>query len=161
MDVEIKDIPESMINMVDIVGIRKFLEITKIYGGASVYIPLYKSIIRPARDRDIIKKYNGFNEKELAKMYNISVYNVKRIIQGKSWINYFWCKHKICCKHKKVCIFLKENTHFLIWGNFTTYSYLEYFWITHLYYLSDLVACLQFSPINKVKLQWESPGLQQ
>ena len=58
MDVEIKDIPESMINMVDIVGIRKFLEITKIYGGASVYIPLYKSIIRPARDRDIIKKYS-------------------------------------------------------------------------------------------------------
>ena len=74
MDVEIKDIPESMVNMVDIVGIRKFLEITKIYGGSSVYIPLYKSIIRPARDRDIIKKYNGFNEKELAKMYNISVY---------------------------------------------------------------------------------------
>ena len=84
MDVEIKDIPENMINMVDIVGIRKFLEITKIYGGSSVYIPLYKSIIRPARDREIIKKYNGFNEKQLAKMYKISVYNVKRIIQSKS-----------------------------------------------------------------------------
>ena len=84
MEVEIKDIPENMINMVNIVGIRKFLEITKIYGGASVYIPLYKSIIRPARDRDIIKKYNRFNAKELAKMYNLSVYNVKRIIQSKS-----------------------------------------------------------------------------
>ena len=84
MDVEIKDIPESMVNMVDIGGILKILEITKIYGGTSVYIPLYKSIIRPARDRDIIKKYNGFNEKELAKMYNISVYNIKRIIQNKS-----------------------------------------------------------------------------
>ena len=84
MEVEIRDIPESMINMVDIVGIRKFLEITKIYGGSSVYIPLYKSIIRPARDLYIIKKYNGFNEKELAKMYNISVYNIKRIIQSKS-----------------------------------------------------------------------------
>ena len=84
MEVEIKDIPENMINMVDIVGIRKFLEITKIYGGASVYIPLYKSIIRPARNQDIIRKYNGFNAKELAKMYNISVYNVKRIIENKS-----------------------------------------------------------------------------
>ena len=87
MEVEIKDIPESMINMVDIVGIRKFMEITKIYGGTSVYIPLYKSIIRPARNRDIIKKYNGFNEKELAKMYNITVHNIKKIIQDKSWIN--------------------------------------------------------------------------
>lgn len=113
MDVEIKDIPESMINMVDIVGIRKFLEITKIYGGSSVYIPLYKSIIRPARDRDIIKKYNGFNEKQLAKMYKISVYNVKRIIQNKSWIDRFCCKYKIWCKNKQVCIFVKENTHFL------------------------------------------------
>ena len=84
MEVEIKDIPESMINMVNIVGITKFMEITKIYGGTSVYIPLYKSIIRPARNRDIIKKYNGFNAKELAKMYNISVYNVKKIIQDKS-----------------------------------------------------------------------------
>lgn len=109
MDVEIKDIPESMINMVNIVGIRKFLEITKIYGGSSVYIPLYKSIIRPARDRDIIKKYNGFNEKELAKMYNISVYNIKRIIKNKSWINCSWRKHK------KVCIFFHEDTHFLIY----------------------------------------------
>ena len=107
MDVEIKDIPESMVNMVDIVGIRKFLEITKIYGGSSVYIPLYKSIIRPARDREIIKKYNGFNEKQLAKMYKISVYNVKRIIQNKSWMN----------KHKQVCIFLKENTHLLYYLN--------------------------------------------
>ena len=113
MDVEIRDIPESMINMVDIVGIRKFLEITKIYGGSSVYIPLYKSIIRPARDRDIIKKYNGFNEKELAKMYNISVYNIKRIIENKSWINPSWRKHKIWYKYKQVCIFVKENTHFL------------------------------------------------
>lgn len=84
MNVEIKDIPESMINMVDIVGIRKFLEITKIYGGTSVYIPLYKSIIRPARNRDIIKKYNGFNAKELAQMYNITVHNIKKIIQNKS-----------------------------------------------------------------------------
>ena len=152
MEVEIKDIPESMINMVDIVGIRKFLEITKIYGGSSVYIPFYKSIIRPARNRDIIKKYNGFNEKELAKMYNISVYNVKRIIQDKSWIDSSWRKHK------KVCIFLKENTHFLLWGN-AIYSYLGYFWITHLYYLSDLAVFLQFSLTNKVKLLWESPGL--
>ena len=117
MDVEIKDIPESMINMVDIVGIRKFLEITKIYGGSSVYIPLYKSIIRPARDRDIIKKYNGFNEKELAKMYNISVYNIKRIIENKSWINRSRSKYKIWYKYKQVCIFVKENTHFLYYLN--------------------------------------------
>ena len=113
MDVEIKDIPESMINMVDIVGIRKFLEITKIYGGSSVYILLSKSVIRPARDRDIIKKYNGFNEKELAKMYNISVYNIKRIIENKSWINPSRSKYKIWYKYKQVCIFVKENTHFL------------------------------------------------
>ena len=113
MDVEIKDIPENMINMVNIVGIRKFLEITKIYGGSSVYIPLYKSIIRPARDRDIIKKDNGFNAKELAKMYNLSVYNVKRIIQSKSWINRSRSKYKIWYKYKQVCIFVKENTHFL------------------------------------------------
>ena len=113
MDVEIKDIPESMVNMVDIVGISKFMEITKIYGGTSVYIPLYKSIIRPARDREIIKKYNGFNEKQLAKMYKISVYNVKRIIQNKSWINRSRSKYKIWYKYKQVCIFVKENTHFL------------------------------------------------
>ena len=50
MDVEIKDIPESMINMVDIVGIRKFLEITKIYGGSSVYIPVsYTHLTLPTK----------------------------------------------------------------------------------------------------------------
>ena len=80
MKIEVNDIPENLHNMLDIVGEDAFVEIAKLYGGGVVYVPTYKSIIRTSRNREIIKKFDGFNISQLAREYGISSNHVKRIL---------------------------------------------------------------------------------
>ena len=61
MEVIREDIPYDLHTMVDIVGMNNFLEICKMYGGSSVYIPVYKRVTLGKRNREIIKEYNGKN----------------------------------------------------------------------------------------------------
>lgn len=44
MDIKIEDIPYSLHTLVDIVGYDNFLEICKMYGGTSVFIPVYHRV---------------------------------------------------------------------------------------------------------------------
>ncbi len=82
MLIKLDDIPVSFQAMVEVIGIEKFLEISKLYGGMNMYIPIYSSLIRKARNREIIDKYNGVNVNELAIKYGISVVSVRRIIKN-------------------------------------------------------------------------------
>ena len=68
-----------MINMLEIVGMENFLKIIKEYGGDALYIPYYKSLKKKARNREIRKAYNGFNARELSKIYGLSVSQIIRI----------------------------------------------------------------------------------
>lgn len=80
MKVKLEDIPFQFHAMVEIVGIDKFVEITKLYGGTNTYIPTYKGLFRYARDREIVRQFNGVNYNELAVKYNMCVSNLKRIL---------------------------------------------------------------------------------
>lgn len=82
MLIKLDDIPVSFHAMVEVIGIEKFLEISKLYGGINIYIPIYSSLIREARNRAIIEKYNGVNVNELAIKYGISVVSIRRIIKN-------------------------------------------------------------------------------
>ena len=41
MEIKREDIPDNMINMLEIVGMENFLKIIKEYGGDALYIPYY------------------------------------------------------------------------------------------------------------------------
>ena len=79
MEIKKEDIPHNMINMLNIVGMEKLIKISKVYGGANLYIPLLKELQKQARNREIIKAYNGFNAKELSEIYDLSVSHIHRI----------------------------------------------------------------------------------
>lgn len=81
MNIKSGDISENLEMLLEIVGKEKFLEIARMYGGSNVYIPTYSSAIKSARNREIIKKYNGFNVNNLAREYNMSVTHIKRILK--------------------------------------------------------------------------------
>ncbi|WP_027701361.1 Mor transcription activator family protein [Metaclostridioides mangenotii] len=83
MLVRLEDIAENFHAMIEIIGIESFLELSKLYGGMNMYIPIYSCIIREARNREIIEKYNGVNTNELAHKYSISSNSVKRIVRNK------------------------------------------------------------------------------
>ncbi|MGL6105784.1 Mor transcription activator family protein [Romboutsia sp.] len=67
--------------ILEIVGEEKFIEMCKIYGGGSVYLPTYTSVVREKRNSEIVKRYNGFNEGRLASEYRMSKTHVRRILK--------------------------------------------------------------------------------
>ena len=81
MDLKMSDLPPQFEN----IAIRVGIDITKVlfeeFGGTSVYFPTEKMIYKDARDREIIEKFNGFNVKELASIYNMSESYVRAIIR--------------------------------------------------------------------------------
>ena len=81
MDLKMSDLPPQFEN----IAMRFGIDITKMlfeeFGGTSVYFPTEKMIYKEARDREILEKFNGFNVKELASIYNMSESYVRAIIR--------------------------------------------------------------------------------
>ena len=82
MKLKREDVTYGLEMLVDIVGEERYLEITKMYGGMSLYIPTYKSALRSARNREIARRYDGFNASRLASEYRMSVNHIKRILKS-------------------------------------------------------------------------------
>ena len=71
-DLTLDMIPERHRELAEIIGIVSFIKLAKILGGKSVYIPKADTFLRPARDINIKKEFNGYNCAELARKYNLS-----------------------------------------------------------------------------------------
>lgn len=54
------------------IGISNFLALSKIVGGSTIYIPKNENLLKPVRDNQIKKEFNGCNHSELALKYNLS-----------------------------------------------------------------------------------------
>ena len=80
-EVEEKDIAERYKGIVDIIGIEKFIEMSDYAKGDEIYFPKVESILAPARNRRIRKEYNGYNRKELAGKYNLTVQQIDFILK--------------------------------------------------------------------------------
>lgn len=81
MDLKMSDLPPQFENIVMRVGIDITKMLFEEFGGTSVYFPTEKMIYKEARDREILEKFNGFNVKELASIYNMSESYVRAIIR--------------------------------------------------------------------------------
>lgn len=69
LDGEISDV---FLQVIDLIGIENAIEICKLAGGDSLYIPVAKTLERPLRNKKIREEYNGYNSKTLSKKYKIS-----------------------------------------------------------------------------------------
>ncbi|MDZ4910500.1 transcriptional regulator [Clostridium perfringens] len=76
-----EDIPYNLHTMVDIVGIENFLQICKMYGGSSIYIPVYNKMIMGDRNRRIVGEYDGKNIDRLRVRYDLSKEQVKYVLR--------------------------------------------------------------------------------
>lgn len=86
----------ELLKLVEIVGEDKFLEICRVFGGSSIYIPSISSISKASRDLEIRSKYNGNNERKLACDYGISITHLRRIL-SKNWNMSLRGKIYVCC----------------------------------------------------------------
>lgn len=80
-DTTMEDISDTYKPVVDIVGIEKFIEISEYAKGDELYFPKMENIIAPARNRRIRKEYNGYNEKELAVKYELTIKQIANILK--------------------------------------------------------------------------------
>ena len=81
MNILIDDIPDGLHAMVDIIGMDNFLEVSKLYGGTNVYIPVHRKVIKGVRNREIASEYNGRNLDKLRIRYGISTQHIKRLLE--------------------------------------------------------------------------------
>lgn len=77
----IDDIADSYRPVVDIIGIEKFIELGEYAKGDELYFPKLENIIAPARNRHIRAEWNGYNSKELAEKYNLTVKQIGNILK--------------------------------------------------------------------------------
>lgn len=77
----IEDIGERYREVVSLIGIRNFVLLSNYARGDELYFPKVESVVGPARNRRIKKEYNGYNGRELADRYNLTVKQIQNIMK--------------------------------------------------------------------------------
>ena len=81
----LEDIAENYRPVVEIIGIEKFIELSDYAKGDELYFPKVENVIAPARNRRIKKEWDGYNSKELAEKYNLTLKQIGNILKGEQW----------------------------------------------------------------------------
>lgn len=80
--IRMEDIPEEYQDITEALGMEAFLELTRLCGGQSLYIPKLDSLEREGRDREIRARFNGGNYRALATQFRLSERQIRKIING-------------------------------------------------------------------------------
>jgi Mor family transcriptional regulator len=78
------DLPESLRDVVDVIGLDSVKELIRLAGGSSLYIPSENSVTKPVRNKIIKEAFNG-NYKHLSRKFGISEVQVRNIVNFKSY----------------------------------------------------------------------------
>jgi len=74
------DIPDSLKDIAHEIGMDNFIKLCRLCSGFCVYIPTENSRTKPIRNRVIRERFNGGNYRELARKFNISEVQVRKIL---------------------------------------------------------------------------------
>lgn len=77
----IEDIPERYRDIAEIIGIEAYAKLSDYARGDEIYFPKVETIVMSARNRHIRKEYNGYNQKELAERYDITIQQVNNVLK--------------------------------------------------------------------------------
>ena len=73
------DIPDSVQDVVEVIGMDAFKELVKLAGGSNLYIPNESNLVKPIRNRMIRDEFKG-SYKDISMKYGISEIQVRNII---------------------------------------------------------------------------------
>ena len=80
------DVPDSVKDVVDVIGIDAFKDLVKLAGGSLLYIPNESNLVKPIRNRRIREEIKG-SYRDISMKYGISEVQVRNII-NKEWIDF-------------------------------------------------------------------------
>lgn len=70
--IRLEDLFGNQREIAEIIGVEKYIELTKTYGGDNIYIQKYSEVLKIQRNAEIRSKFNGYNANELANEYNLT-----------------------------------------------------------------------------------------
>lgn len=73
------DLPDSVMDIVDSIGLDAFKELVRLAGGSNLYIPNESNLVKPIRNRMIRDEFKG-SYKDISMKYGISEIQVRNII---------------------------------------------------------------------------------
>ena len=73
------DVPDSIKDVVDVIGIDSFKDLVKLAGGSLLYIPNESNLVKPIRNRMIKEEFKG-SYKDISAKFGISEVQVRNII---------------------------------------------------------------------------------
>ena len=73
------DVPDSIKDVVDVIGIDAFKDLVKLAGGSLLYIPNESNLVKPIRNR-MIKEQFKRSYKDISAKFGISEVQVRNII---------------------------------------------------------------------------------
>ena len=76
------DLPDGVIDVVDVIGMDAFKSLVKFAGGSNLYIPNESSIVKSYRNRLIRESFKG-DYKVIARRFGISEVQVRNIVNFK------------------------------------------------------------------------------
>lgn len=80
INVRLEDIPNSYREIAVAIGIDAFMKLCKMLGGSSMYFPTSRTVLRPIRDENIKREFNGSNLRELSLKYDICETQIRKIL---------------------------------------------------------------------------------
>lgn len=77
-------LPEGFQTVASIVGMEKAIELSKAFGGTTVYIPTHKTTTRHRRNQSIKKDYRSgcYSYSQLSQKYDLSEVSIRQIISS-------------------------------------------------------------------------------
>ena len=81
----INDLPDGVVDVVEVIGMDAFKSLVKFAGGSNLYIPNESNLVKPIRNRMIKEEFNG-SYRDISMKYGISEVQVRNII-NKEWVD--------------------------------------------------------------------------
>ena len=73
------DVPDSVKDVVEVIGMDAFKDLVKLAGGSNLYIPNEASIVKSFRNKKIRESFNG-DYKAISRKFGISEAQVRNIV---------------------------------------------------------------------------------
>ena len=83
--IQMEQLSDEQRRLAKVTGLDVYKSLISFFGGELVYIPTAANIIKEQRNKDIIKRYNGANARELADEFNVSIRTIQRIIADRGY----------------------------------------------------------------------------
>lgn len=76
------DIPDNHRPMAELIGLDKFILLCDYIKGDHLYLPQVDRVLAPVRNRNIRSECNGYNKRELARKYNLTIQQINNIMKN-------------------------------------------------------------------------------